>query len=738
LNKKWLISSGIVIVLLIVMGGLSWMYGWFNTVETAKMADGTQLKFRTQGEQFEIYQDKKWETFFPQGVNLGATLPGHYPGELPIDKETYLRWFDMMTEMGSNVVRVYTIHPPYFYEALVEYNKRNSDRPLYLIQGVWSPEELLTVKRNAFDSEITDMFQKEITDTVRAVNGDITLKAAPGKASGKFTANALPYLMAWHIGTEWDPRMVVGTNKSNKDITHFAGSHFATKDGASPFECWLADLLDLTADLENEMGYQHPITFTNWVTTDPLQHPGEPYFEEDLVSVDATHIKPMDWQAGYFASFHVYPYYPDLFRFDETLREVINEDGKADPYRTYLRRLKEYHAGMPVIVAEFGVPNSWGIGHKELLGRHQGGHNEVEQGEINAALFQAIVDEDLAGAIVFAWQDEWFKKTWNTMRLEVPEESRANWLNVLSNEQMFGIIGMYPSKDDVILVDGEPSDWDKLEGKDKMLLIEDGTAFKELWATHDEAYVYMMAKLNHPFDPDNETIYIGADTLPGGNRHAEQLSGKKLDEGLETLIALGDGKHNEIKIASNYDFHTRLYGKQYQMLPVSAEEMKDDSGVFHSWKLAVGLLMESPDTKVNYPFEDVPAGELIRGTTDPSRQDYQSLASWNTKGTTIELRIPWGLLGYSDPSSRQAISYKDTNDNTFVSETSEGIRFVPWIKEKKGSAAVIGLDSGTEPFPISELQVFRWKEWTDVKYNERKKRGYAIIKQAFQQRSERE
>lgn len=725
------------IVLLTVMGGLSWMCGWFNRVEMAKMADGTQLKFRTQGEQFEIYQYKKWETFFPQGVNLGATLPGHYPGELPIDKETYLRWFDMMTEMGSNVVRVYTIHPPYFYEALVEYNKRNSDRPLYLIQGVWSPEELLAMKRNAFDSEIMDVFQKEIADTVRAVSGDFTLKASPGKASGKFTANALPYLMAWHIGTEWDPQMVVGTNKGNKDITHFAGSHFITKDGASPFECWLAQWLDLTAGLEDEMGYKHPITFTNWVTTDPLQHPGEPYFEEDLVSVDATHIKPMDWQAGYFASFHVYPYYPDLFRFDETLREVINEDGKADPYRTYLRRLKEYHAGMPVIVAEFGVPNSWGIGHKELLGRHQGGHNEVEQGEINAALFQAIVDEDLAGAIVFAWQDEWFKKTWNTMRLEVPEESRANWLNVLSNEQMFGIIGMYPSKDDVILVDGEPSDWDKLEGEDKTLLIEDGTAFKGLWATHDEAYVYLMAKLNHSFDPDYETIYIGADTLPGGNRHAEQLSGKKLDEGLETLIVLGDGMHNEIKIASNYDFHTRLYGKQYQMLPVKAEEMKDDSGVFHSWKLAVGLLMKSPDTKVNYPFEDVPAGELIRGTTDPSRQDYQSLASWNTKGTTLELRIPWGLLGYSDPSSLQAISYKDTNDNSFVSEASEGIRFVPWIKEKKG-LAVIGLDSGTELFPVSELQVFRWREWTDVKYNERKKRGYAIIKQAFQQRSERE
>jgi hypothetical protein len=726
-GKHWIVIC-LAAAVLIIAGGYT-LYGMFR-VETTEAADGSHMKFRTQGDRFEIYHNKVWEPLFLQGVNLGAAMPGYYPGDLAINKETYLRWFGMMTEMGSNVVRVYTIHPPHFYEALVEYNRSNRDRPLYLIQGVWSPEELLAETRDAYDPQITELFHQEISDAVGAVYGDVTLEPSPGKASGKFSANAGSYLLGWHIGTEWDPQMVVDTNEHYAETARYAGAYFQATPEASPFESWLAELLDLTASLEHQRGYQHPIAFTNWVTTDPLDHPGEPTLEEDMVSVNAAHIEPIDWEAGYYASYHVYPYYPDLFRFDESLREVVNTSGEADPYQTYLRRLKAYHADMPVIIAEFGVPSSWGIGHTEWLGRDQGGHNEKQQGEIAAGLFEAIVEEELAGAILFAWHDEWFKKTWNTMRYEEPADRRAYWLNVLSNEQNFGLIGMYASKSDAILIDGKSDDWDKLNNGEKTQLLQDGIAMKQLWVAHDEAYVYVRGVLNRPFNSAEETIYIGIDTLPGGNRHAEELGDKRLDEGLEALIILGPEGQGEIKIASNYDFHTRLYGKQYRMLPVQEEEMKDDSGLFYAWKLAVGLLMEPPYTKVHHPFEEVTAGKLIRGTTDPSKGDYDSLASWNTKGNEIELRIPWGLLGYSDPSSLQAISYADTGDKTFAADTSEGIRFVPWIKEQSGSS-IIGLDSPSSTFPITNMPIYRWEEWTETKYVERKKQSYEIVKQAF-------
>src|SRR4051812_36246574 len=41
----------------------------------------------------EVYNGKDWNPQFWTGVNMGATTPGHAPGELSPSKEDYLRWF---------------------------------------------------------------------------------------------------------------------------------------------------------------------------------------------------------------------------------------------------------------------------------------------------------------------------------------------------------------------------------------------------------------------------------------------------------------------------------------------------------------------------------------------------------------------------------------------------------------------------------------------------------------------
>ena len=61
---------------------------------------------------------------------------------------------------------------------------------------------------------------------------------------------------------------------------------FETK-GASPFEHWLAEQMDVVSVYEKEKyNWLRPMSFTNWVTTDILEHPSEPSEEEDLVGVN--------------------------------------------------------------------------------------------------------------------------------------------------------------------------------------------------------------------------------------------------------------------------------------------------------------------------------------------------------------------------------------------------------------------------------------------------------------------
>ncbi|WP_079914061.1 hypothetical protein [Paenibacillus sp. 32352] len=720
------------LIAVVLVGTLIWHYWPAMKVESMKSADGSHIKFRTQGDHIEMYDKQQWTPFFVKGVNVGAALPGHDPGELPIDKETYLKWFQQIQQLGANTIRVYTILSPVFYEALVEYNQKHADNPLYFIQGVWTPEEELIEKKDAYLDDIYQQFENEITLAVGAVYGTVEIPERFGKASGAYRANAGPYLLAWHLGTEWEPNMVKNTNEKHKDKTQYQGTFISAKPEASPFENWLARLLDHLAVQEEQNGWKHPLTFTNWVTTDPLKHPGEILIQEDMSSVDATHLDAAGWQGGYFASFHVYPYYPDFFRLDTTLQDVKNADGTANTYRSYLRQLKAYHKGMPVMITEFGIPSSVGIGHLANMDRNQGGHDEMEQGRINASLLQDIHAEGMAGGIVFSWQDEWFKRTWNTMEFEIPQARRKYWHNVLTNEQYFGLVAETSGKEGVLNIDGDGSDWNKLKAEDKQVLPGSYPGFQSITMTHDESYVYILAELTKPFDPEHELLNLGVDTLPGGNKHAKELGGRQLDEGLETLITLGKDSESEVKIASNYDFHTRLYGKLYGMLQVKPEEMKDDSGLFHPWKLAVGLEMIPPDSTQYYPFEDVAAGRLTRGTTDRTSPDFNSLAMWQAKGSIVEMRIPWMLLGFTDPSSLQVMSYEE-KDGKLTAVTTQGIRLVPWIQQRSGPNAPTAGEAAAETVAVSKLPVYSWPVWNKVEYHEILKQSYDLMKAAFEQ-----
>jgi hypothetical protein len=219
------------------------------------------------------------------------------------------------------------------------------------------------------------------------------------------------------------------------------------------------------------------------------------------------------------------------------------------------------------------------------------------------------------------------------------------------------------------------------------------------------------------------------DTTKGGNRHAPQLGAHKLDEGLESLISIGTDKESQVSIASNYNFNTRLYGIQYGMFPVKGQAMKDNSGLFDPWMLATDLKLDPPDGKTARPFEKVQAGHLIRGTTNPTDPKFNSSALLQVKGSVVEIRIPWMLLGFTDPSSLSVMAYPDSKGSLNNIQT-KGIRLVPWIVNQMDNK-VIGLGKEGSVYPVSKLPLYTWKGWEEVTYIERQKASYTSMKQAY-------
>ena len=56
-----------------------------------------------------------------------------------------------MADLGVRVIRVYTLLDPSFYRELRRWNLAHPDSPLYVIHGVWIPEDRFLEAENLWD-----------------------------------------------------------------------------------------------------------------------------------------------------------------------------------------------------------------------------------------------------------------------------------------------------------------------------------------------------------------------------------------------------------------------------------------------------------------------------------------------------------------------------------------------------------------------------------------------------------
>jgi hypothetical protein len=594
---------------------------------------GVTLPAKVTGTDVQLAVGGGFATRFWPGVNLGVTVPGHSPGELAPTRKDYDRWLGGMQDLGVRVVRVYTILRPQFYEALAAHNRRHAKTPLYFIQGVWIPEEEFLRTQNAY--AVTAEFDREIADAVEVVHGDARLARRPGHASGRYRTDVSRWLLAWSPGVEWDPQAVRNTDAVNAGAPAHAGRFIQSAAGSTPMESWIAARLDRLATLEAARGWSRPITFTNWLTVDPLPHPLEPLEDEDGVSVDATHLSATSaWAGGFFASYHAYPYYPDFLRLEY-------QGGQPSPYAAYLRQLKQHHQGQALMITEFGVPTGLGAAHRGPLGRDQGDHDERGAARIDASMMREIEQTGYSGAILFEWTDEWFKRTWNTQDLAQPVDRRPLWHNVLTNETQFGVIAVEPGKRDVVELDGRTREW--------------GTARVK----HDAAYLYLRTRTP-------STIEL--DTRPGG--------------GPDLRVIVGPGKRLRLEQPSAADPIPSVFGTGQRTEP------------WVSPRLILGRPLTLP---TGQPFgpEFLDLGNPRWGGSDERR-----LAAGS--GRNVELRIPWMLLGFADPSSR-----------TIFTPQATGVTF--------SRVSGISVDG----------RRYTWKTWNRVQWHERRKQGWPVLRSAF-------
>jgi hypothetical protein len=688
----------------------------------------------TTGDSYiQVQKNGEWNDFLIKGVNIGIGKPGYFPGETAISKEEYSRWFKKIGEMNANAIRIYTLHPPQFYEAFYEYNLV-AEKPLFLFHGSWVNEEKLLHNQDAFAAENVEDAQTEIKYLIDIIHGQAELPERPGHASGVYKYDISKYVLGIIVGTEWDPSMVNNTNLKHKDIEAFNGKYFNTT-GANAFEIWLAQLMEYAAAYETtQYNWQHTMSFTNWVTTDLLEHPSEPLENEDLVSINPNHILSSDqFYAGLFASYHIYPYYPDFLNYEKKYLEYVDSTGEKNNYAGYLNELIASHK-MPVLVAEFGVPSSRGLTHKNAFGMDQGFHSEEEQGEINQKLFQSIVSEGYTGGLIFTWQDEWFKRTWNTMDFDNPDR-RPYWNNQQTNEQHFGLLSFEPGdKDSGILVDGNSVDWNETNSKTIFRSKDEKEVINKVRISSDNGYLYFLLSFSNPVNFANQSFYLLLDTVGEQGQNTIHLSKDTLLQtnlGVDFIINLSGEENSSIMVDSYYDTYYYTYAHMLNMVKKESYVNQKNNGVFHPIRLALTKELIIPSTKTVVPFEGYETGILKFGNGNPEYETFNSLTdvSISDNKKIIEMRIPWQLVNVKDPSLKEVMG-DIWKYGLSKSETIEGIR-VATAATKQGKLVQTIPRQSNNLLQQKDAFLYSWSEWEQPLYYERLKKSYYMIKETY-------
>ena len=127
-----------------------------------------------------------YQDFYLKGINLGLGLPGTQAGDLAASRAQYANWFQQMSDLGFNNIRIYTLHYPRFYQELAKFNAAHPDKPLYVFHGAWLDEEV-EISHGLYAA--TEGFQKGIRENVDAIHGKSEIAQRRGRAYGKYTAD---------------------------------------------------------------------------------------------------------------------------------------------------------------------------------------------------------------------------------------------------------------------------------------------------------------------------------------------------------------------------------------------------------------------------------------------------------------------------------------------------------------------------------------------------------------------
>ena len=297
---------------------------------------------------------------------------------------------------------------------------------------------------------------------------------------------------------------------------------------------------------------------------------------------------------------------------------------------------------------------------------------ETDQGNAIIEALSAARDSEMPGATLYDLNDSWAECSDKMSLFTAGKSDSLMWHNTCDETQMTGVVAT-----------------DSVMPQEPGLVLSDDDIVQAVSMYSDAGYMYITLQLLDELDYKTNALFIGLDTYQrndGEYYYAKDFTPNSLS-GMEFVLRFDGKQDGSLMVMSDYD---RNRGKTA--------------------------------TKESYTGDYDKVADLTYGGFDAGdNQFYQT-------GSTIYIRLPWTWLNVADPSKKLVISDKAYNGGVAKTVTTNGVLVSVMIGERTEGDLI-------SAFPVDKhdpgYKVFMWDKWETVKYSNRRKDSFDVLKAFF-------
>jgi hypothetical protein len=252
---------------------------------------------------------------------------------------------------------------------------------------------------------------------------------------------------------------------------------------------------------------------------------------------------------------------------------------------------------------------------------------------------------------------------------------------------------------------------------------DDARRLTRLCVQHDEGFLYLLLETAGAVDFARANFLIGLDTSSSGAGERLIPFGTNVASpiGLTFLIHVAGKERSRILTTVSYDKY--LNSNTGVITPGESNQ-----GAWVMMQNEPNIRRSSRDGKRIFPAHHFSMSRLRFGSLDAKSPDYHSLADFFFRDRAIELRIPWGLINVTDPSSKRVL----WKERTGTTRMTKGIRALA-VSYKPTDGGVTARPTGrpqnhADSLPAEltggRIRSYSWDGWDTPLYHTFLKESY--------------